>query len=146
MRSIVRSEMNERIKDDLEKSMIVKLTFSINQNESQPTWTEDGKEFNYKDEMYDVVKTETKDDRITYFCIKDKDEKELNLALEDLIKKNQSNNKKDKNNPQKELSKYDIALNKKQNKTELKVPFQIFLPNFYKSLNLQVNSPPPKLV
>jgi len=55
--------------------------------DSEIQWKERDKEFSYRGEMYDVVAAEEKDGVTTYYCLNDKEEQELNLAIGKLANK-----------------------------------------------------------
>lgn len=141
--SEVKSEMEEKMNEDNAGKFMVSLTFSLKGNE-QPEWKEEGKEFRYKDEMYDVVKAEKHNDKITYYCLKDKEEKELVSNFNNLIKKNLNTEEKAKNNPTKELNQYNLDTKTELNPTLNSIQFCFFKPDLYKSLNSEIQSPPPK--
>lgn len=70
-------------------------------SEGELEWVRPGKEFRYKDNMYDVVRTGLKHGRTVYYCINDKEEKALFTTLDELVKdqvneKNSSHSKASK--------------------------------------------------
>lgn len=50
-------------------------------------WDEDGKEFCYNNNMYDVVRTEKKGNMVSYFCLADANETNFNAFLDQATKK-----------------------------------------------------------
>jgi len=73
-----------RILAGVDKSEMVRLVFSVNDAKTALKW-EHSKEFEYRGEMYDIVKSEGKTDSVIYWCIRDKDETQLNRQLESLV-------------------------------------------------------------
>lgn len=70
---------------------------SVSDNHQQIYWEEEGKEFLFKGEMYDVVKTKTVDGEVMLYCINDKKERELVDNYNLITKHNSSSDKKGKN-------------------------------------------------
>ena len=72
IQSEVRHEIGEGLKDENLALVIVPLN-----DQGGISWIEQGKEFSYKGEMYDVVRIEIKNQDKYFFCIKDIKEKQL---------------------------------------------------------------------
>ena len=144
-RSVIRSEMRSRMEESLPANLIVKLSFDLNNPEDVPVWVREGKEFRYKDEMYDVLKSESINGKMVYYCVRDKDEKELEASFEKLLKKNQDNQGKSKNNALKELSKYFPVAKPEVPAIQKKFNFNSVSISFYKSLEKDILSPPPEI-
>ena len=102
IRSILRTEMTERAKELKDKDHLIKISFGLSESPKEFKWTREGKEFKYNDEMYDIVKIEKHKNKITYYCLHDKDEKDLTQIFNSLLKKNNSNNNSRDINIQKE--------------------------------------------
>ncbi len=145
-RSEIKTEMREKINEIRFKDNVVKLTFPLHEKHTKIEWKEEGKEFRYKDEMYDIVKIEYDKDSISYFCLQDKDENILISKFDQLVKNNFENNGKNKNNPLKELSKYNLNDITEFYPVINKVLSNAFNPVFYKSLSLETQFPPPKKI
>lgn len=64
----------------VDRSELVLFKFSTEDAASKLEW-EHSKEFEYENEMYDVVQTETKGDTISYWCWRDHEETALNKEL-----------------------------------------------------------------
>ncbi len=79
----IRETVKERILAGVGQNELVELSFSLQAIETELEW-EHSKEFEYKGEMYDVVKAEQQADSITYWCIHDKAETEINRHLDQL--------------------------------------------------------------
>ena len=78
--------MHERIEQIIRgknySGLLTHLKFSPAESDAL-NWYKDGHEFRYKDEMYDVVRTETTaDSEIIYHCIKDEKESDLYKDIE----------------------------------------------------------------
>jgi hypothetical protein len=131
-------------KENYSENRLTKLTFTTKYLSNLPVWTKDGKEFCYKNEMYDVVKIFSNKDSISYYCIKDRAENSLLESFLSLLINSLGNDKKNQNDYSKELSKYNFAVN---NDPGIIKFINIIYPartSFYKSLNKQIDYPPPK--
>lgn len=54
-------------------------------------WEDEGKEFRYHGEMYDIVKTDTIKGKVVYYCFNDTKESQLFTELETLVGKQMGN-------------------------------------------------------
>lgn len=79
----IREAIKERIMAGVGQNEMVQLRFSLHDAKTQLEW-EHSKEFEYQGEMYDVVKSEQRADSVTYWCIHDKAETQINRQLETL--------------------------------------------------------------
>jgi len=128
----IRKGLNEK---DL--SLII-VTFK---NEDKIIWTEKNKEFKYNGAMYDVVKSKIKNGKKYYYCINDKKENRLVTSF--------LHNSKKRNKILLELknvlsSKYfsnKFSIKIIRNKTDVYYPEK---KQFYKTVYLELNSPPPE--
>jgi hypothetical protein len=73
---------------------LVLLKFSAQEASSALKW-EHAEEFEFRDEKYDVVRSEQKGDSIFYWCWHDHKETQLSNKLDDLIAQTFSNKKED---------------------------------------------------
>ncbi|MFD2244619.1 hypothetical protein [Pontibacter ruber] len=145
----IRSEIKNQIKQRIPADELHVIAVSINE-QGKLDWKREGKEFLYKGSMYDVVKTETKDDTVFYYCITDVEETQLFAMLDQLVKEHLAHSKK--HNSAKKLLKsfykkfYD---NKYVVRITVPVVNYSFLPpvdESLQSLALDIASPPPRLV
>ena len=147
IRFAIREKMDEQIKENnSSQNELTKLIFNRTDNSNQLVWTKDGKEFSYKDEMYDVVKIKHEKDKIIYFCIKDKAENNLLESFVSLIKKNFGNDKKNRFDFSKELSKYDLTVKNNLINVQLLNTLHPSIVSFYQNLHMRINVPPPKFI
>jgi len=79
----VRHEVKEKLLDDLPKENLVLLKFTQEQANRELHW-EHEREFEYQDQMYDVVKREVRNDTLYYWCWPDEKETALNQQLAQL--------------------------------------------------------------
>ncbi len=142
----IRSEIKNQIKQRIPSEELHVLAVSKSE---KIDWKREGKEFLYKGTMYDVVKTEKKDDTVLYYCITDVEETQLFAMLDQLVKEHLAHSKK--HNSAKKLLKnfykkfYD---NKYVIRITLPVIKYSFLPPVNESLQfltLDIPSPPPRL-
>ena len=79
----VRKEVKHKLIAEVDKSELVLFKFTAEETAKQLEW-EHSKEFEYRNEMYDVVQTETHGDTTYYWCWLDYKETALNRQLVDL--------------------------------------------------------------
>lgn len=89
------AEFNERRSEGFNKDDIVIIKIPVGSN-SPFHWTEEGREFIYKNEMYDVVTTKTVGSANYFYCVKDAKEKKILSDLNDQNKEKNKTDKKDK--------------------------------------------------
>ncbi len=144
VRSFIRDEMNERAKEDIKAESLVKFTFSAKEIQEGFTWSRNGREFEFGNKMYDIVKTETSGDKVVYYCLRDNDETNLNNIFNVLVKKDNEKNTKGNINFTKVLSKFNLSTNS----IIIHSPHPAFqsarIRYFYQSLHNEVISPPPE--
>jgi hypothetical protein len=107
-------------------------------------WEEDGKEFNYKGHMYDVVKRKNVNGKEIFYCINDVKEKYLIDQYNLLTKHNSTDGKKGKSSPDNNINLFVYT----PDETSLAAPagknyFYRFDVNLSETELLR-NSPPPK--
>lgn len=93
-REFIKELLHNKLKDD-EMEVI-----SLTDNTEKIYWQEEGKEFLYKGELYDVVKIKTFSGKTMLYCINDKKEKELIDKYNTVTKNNSAKDKKAKGNVQ----------------------------------------------
>lgn len=111
--------------------------------ESEIAWIKSEKEFRYKDEMYDVVKTKNLPGKKLYYCINDKKEKQLIAGFDKT-----HNNKKESEKRLKRTFNYSYylpSLTVKKHVFQIEFTFPT-INNFYTPNAIDIHSPPPKLV
>lgn len=145
LRSEIHTEMRRKLEGTSEDKALTKLTFSLKGKSEKVEWKEEGKEFRYKDEMYDIVKTVMHKDSITYLCLRDEDEENLIYNFSKLIKDNLGNNSKSKNITVKELSKYHFNNSNKIYIPVKRLQFGSLENIFYQSITIKAQLPPPKI-
>ena len=89
----LKKEIKRNIIAGINKSELVLLKFSKEEIKTKLRW-EHSKEFEYNNEMYDIVESEAKNDSIFYWCWWDYEETNLNKKLDMLVKHASGMNKK----------------------------------------------------
>lgn len=137
----IKSEIRKEIQTGIKHEFLTIITVPVN-DESSIKWVELDKEFIFHDEMFDVVKIKSDKKTKQYYCINDKNEKQL---IADFIKK-ESSQKKSENILQKVIN------NKYQTKPFTLNIFDYFinvdfyaLVDHYCSITIDVRSSPPKI-
>lgn len=86
----IRNEIKHSILNGIDRNKLVYFCFSKNYAQNQLEW-EFGNEFEFENEMYDVVESKIKGDSVEYWCWWDKEETELNKLLHQLVAENIGN-------------------------------------------------------
>lgn len=79
-KTVIRKQVKRKIIAGLDKSELVLLTFTQHNLDSKLRWVH-SKEFEYNEQMYDIVTRIEHGDSISFYCWWDKDETELNKQL-----------------------------------------------------------------
>jgi hypothetical protein len=66
-KEMVRMQVNESIREGIDKERLVLLGFTMEETETELRW-EHSREFEYKSQMYDIVETKIVGDSIYYRC------------------------------------------------------------------------------
>jgi len=85
-KTTVRKEIKHKIISGIDKEELVLLKFSKQEAKTKLEW-EHSKEFEYDEEMYDVVETQSIGDSVYYWCWWDHKETRLNKQLGELVAK-----------------------------------------------------------
>jgi len=108
----VRKEVKKELIAGIDKNELVILTFTKNEADAELKW-EHSKEFEYQDQMYDVIETKVTENSITYWCWWDHKETKLNKQLTSLLTQILGTDHQKKENQQKLLHFYQsLYLNK----------------------------------
>ncbi len=126
-------------------SKIEKLIFTQNEYLNKLNW-KDEEEFEFRGEMYDVLKTEISGNNITAYCLRDEKEEELISNYEKLFREN---NVKDKVCPELvSLINFHFLAIQNEISSQGRIGRIMLLPgnyiNNYVSINKESHSPPPK--
>lgn len=92
----IKKEIKAQIVKGIDREELVLLCFSKNEANNKLRWKH-SKEFEYNNEMYDVVEKEEKGSFIYYWCWWDHEETKLNKQLQKLIAIALGNNPENKN-------------------------------------------------
>lgn len=90
-KEVIKEKILSQLKDEELKII------SLSDDHQQIYWEENGKEFLFKGEMYDVVKTKSVNGKVMLYCINDKKEMALVDNYNLITKHNSSSDKKGKN-------------------------------------------------
>ncbi len=145
----VRYEVKLTIKHSVPDDELVLISVKFN-DKSKLTWFKPGKEFRYQGEMYDVVRKEIKNGYIVYYCISDTKENNLFKNLDEHIQNYIAGNSKEQEKTGKILNELikvylfqTFKINKPLELTNNTKNYNDL--TFYKSIILDVLSPPPNL-
>ena len=134
--------IKEKILDKLADDKLQAISFTDNQQ--QIFWEEKGKEFFFKGEMFDVVKSKTVNGKVVLFCINDKKEKSLVDEYNNITKHNNSSGKKTNNTD----NSVNLFVDVIESANNLNAPIlKTYFPHFISGLQSvppQIISPPPQ--
>lgn len=140
--------MKTLLKKGVPENELHVIKFPVNKvNEIE--WKKEGKEFRFKESMYDVVKFEIESDTIIYYCVNDVQETRLFAHLEEIINQQIDNDKSPAGRAAKSLFKIFKTLNYLHTENFIFNPdSSSFTPTFvYARVNsfifLEVPTPPP---
>lgn len=85
-KKIIRKEVKHFLIEETHLEELVLLCFSVRESKEVLKWNHE-KEFEYNDEMYDVVKRESKGDSLYFWCWWDHEETKLNRQLDEWLSK-----------------------------------------------------------
>lgn len=140
----------EQANKPLKEEMIELLIFNkedIQQNKISFKWIH-SREFKFNDNMYDIVEKKETETELIIYCINDTEEKKLEEEFEKKIHRNSIEDKQiPTSNSLNFVSISEPAESEKPNSllfSESTLSF--WSTEFYQSLNLDIASPPPRLV
>ena len=80
----IRRQVKHQIIEGIDKSELVQFIFTVTQTKEELDWKH-SKEFEYKNNMYDIVEADTTNNIVTYWCWWDYKETKLNKQLTKLL-------------------------------------------------------------
>ena len=80
----IRKEIKHKMITDIGVDKLILFKFSMEESETKLNW-EHSREFEFNNQMYDVIKSEVKGDTIHYWCWWDNEETILNKQLDHLV-------------------------------------------------------------
>lgn len=92
-KNIVRKQVKRQIIAGIEKEKLVLLKFTKEQTATKLKWKH-SKEFEFENQMYDIVETDTVNGMIHFWCWLDSEETQLNKQLKELVSFALGNNTK----------------------------------------------------
>jgi hypothetical protein len=150
-RHLVRKEIKTRIISGIDKKELILLKFSTAETSTNLRWKHPG-EFEYKNQMFDVVKKEVRPDSTFYYCLNDQAESRFNKHLKMLVSDFLGQNPQKKEN-QKRLVKLFQSLyyagSPEWNCRPPEIKHNQLTPNYlfdYSPVLLSPSVPPPKIV
>lgn len=147
LQSHARQEIKELIKQGISDNQLHKIVFLDNE---KPDWVEKGKEFRYRGQMYDIVKQKYAEGKVVYYCVNDKEETQLFVNLDELVKEQMENGNNPYGNATKLLLKFlfqTYTAEKAYSFTELFFTSELFFHYFFTltSVYPEAETPPPDL-
>lgn len=88
---VVKKEIKKKLKAGVPESEIIVISLTSQEMQSGKDgfrWVKPNKEFWYKGSMYDVVRKTESEGRNTFHCINDKQETQLFIHLDEMVRKN----------------------------------------------------------
>ena len=140
---LIKEEIKEKLINNLPEKELTLIKISSAES-TKIDWTEEGREFRYEGQMFDVVKIKTGSDTTYYYCFSDEKESKLFSNLNNLVKGQTDNAQSRTNQKKQEITYFIRELSFIQSLTETPVLYFDY-PSFYKSICIYVLSPPPKI-
>lgn len=142
--------MKRQMLASVNQSQLVRFIFTETEKKTQLNW-EHEKEFEYQNEMYDVIKTEVHGDTTYYWCWQDREETELNRQLNHLVARSLGNNPQHQENKNRLLKFLEsLYFSNGGNKGFFTITpvntSTFYTDNLYRSAFQQLSVPPPEVV
>jgi hypothetical protein len=138
----IKEEIKEKLINSLPENELSLIKISSGEY-SQITWTEEGREFRYNGNMFDVVKIKIRTDTTYYYCYIDQKENKLFSNLDELVKDQTDSSKSKTNQKKQEIIYFYCDLFFHQCITETPVLYFNCL-SLYQSIDADILFPPPK--
>jgi len=139
----IKEEVKERIIKTLPDNELSMIKISSGDKE-KIKWLEEGKEFRYNGNMYDVVRIKKGIDATYYYCFNDKKEYKLLAHLDKLVKEQTDNSQSRTNQKKQEITYFFQKTLSIPRLVEIPVLY-FALPSRYQSIVTDVLSPPPRI-
>ncbi|MDP1745134.1 MAG: hypothetical protein Q8L90_06135 [Bacteroidota bacterium] len=148
----VRKEIKHQIKSGLPENDLHSFVYSKKEYE-QLDWVRKNIEFRLNNEMFDIVRSENKDDTVLLYCVNDKEETLLFAQLDEMIRKKMEQESNSSQNSSGKFVKFfkffNFILPQIENKwlseEAAQNTFSELIPH-YLSPYIKVSSPPPDTV
>ncbi len=146
----IRQEVEHEIKENPYAKNIVIISIP-NKEIASLRWTKQGKEFKYKNELYDIVRRKSTKGKTIFYCFQDKKEKKLFTNLSHHIQihtTTNTNQRRKANNYIKKLAKDYFFIFKNTSaffETSHNINYKDYI-QAYNSIFIEVLSPPPQFV
>lgn len=146
-KDILRKQVKHKIIQGIDRQELVLLSFTKTEAKEKLRWKH-SKEFEYKDQMYDIVESITYGDTIHYWCWWDHEETKLNKKLSVLTRQAFSKDPKQKEKRQL-LNRFLQSLFFESSSDVIKTGYKLiakqsgFYPFNYKSVYIYPPTPPP---
>ncbi len=137
----IRQEIKYEIRRGIDETELTVITI-LKDEENEIYWTEKNTEFKYKGAMYDIVKTEVKNNKTIYYCINDVKEQQL---FTHFTKQNSSQNRTLIELRKVISNKYFPESYSINNSVKEMVKHFATYQFIYKSIAIEILSPPPQI-
>jgi hypothetical protein len=139
----IKEEIKEKIIHNLPESELTLIKIPSGTHE-KIIWMEEGREFRYQGNMFDVVRINKRADTTYYYCFSDVKESTLMAGLDKLVKDQTDNAQSRTNQKKQEITYFFEKALPTQCLTEITVSYFNFSSR-YKSIDTDVLSPPPRI-
>jgi hypothetical protein len=140
--------MKAYLKQNKSSQFGTRFEFALNNNQvtdSKFSWEEEGAEFRYQKELYDVVSLEKKEGKLVIICLKDNDENKLEKQVSEIHKANKPTNSKTAQNSIKFFSVFYLEkLNNHFLPGAVKKAIIAFNDSNARFIYFDIKSPPPR--
>ena len=139
----IKEEVKEKIISNMPDKELTLIKITSREND-QIIWMEEGREFKYEGNMFDVVKIKKNKDTTYYYCVSDVKESKLLVHLDKLVKEQTDNSQSRTNQKKQEINYLLHEILFTQCLTGTPVLYFNY-PSAYKSIDSDILSPPPRI-
>lgn len=146
---VVQEDVKERMGEGFEEEELVELRFSHKETKMLLRWEHAG-EFEYRGQMYDIIKKESTDDSLFVWCFWDQEETRLNQELAELFREGQHTDSQKEATKDKLQDFYKSLFIKEE---PVQATSQLYFTNqtkahylfYFKSADFEPPTPPPRI-
>ena len=139
----VRKEVQNTILPHAQKEDLILLKFTQTESERDLRW-EHAREFEYNEQMYDIVETHVQGDSIFYLCWADHKETAVNTQMKNLIRDAAGQDQPNQENQKRLTDFFKTLIHDKGSEAFIVSRLRTLKPYFFYALHvLQFNIPPP---
>ncbi len=141
-KATVKKEVKKQLVAGKTKDELILLIFTKEEAQTKLHWEHSG-EFEYNNQMYDVVETEISGDSILYWCWLDNEETKLNQQIKNLVEQILVNDQQNRENQKRLITFYKSLYHSRQFAWHTLIKETEQKPDVYTTNWLSISFPPP---